>query len=419
MKKLQWQTEKRRVKDLIDFDGNPQEQSEWWSKTLAKSLKKYNLVETPVIDVDNTLLAGHGRKHALIAMRRGDEEIDVRVPSRPLTKKEREGYLLISNAVRGSFNPDLLRGFDQDLLLNVIDPDTLANLWNDQLEIEDDSFDEEAELAKIKKPTVKPGEFLQLGDHTLGCIDSTDEKMVRKLVGKERIDFVDVDGPFNIRYSYKGKNGKYGGKEKDDKSTEEYRAFLRSLIANSIAVSKTDAHYVFWCDERWVWLLQELYAELGIVSRRLCIWVKNGTYPTENVAFGKATEFACYGTRGSPYLNDRVRNPHTILNKEIGSGNRAIEDIADLFNIWLVKRLPGTTYEHPTQKPPSLHEKVLRRCTKVNDAVLDLCAGSGSLMISCEQMKRRAFLAEIDPIFATLIKNRYEKFSGQKARKLN
>src|SRR3989344_4467608 len=126
MKKLQWQTEKRRVKDLIDFDGNPQEQSEWSSKTLAKSLKKYNLVETPVIDVDNTLLAGHGRKQALIAMRRGDEEIDVRVPSRPLTKKEREGYLLISNAVRGSFNPDLLRGFDQDLLLNVIDSDKLA-----------------------------------------------------------------------------------------------------------------------------------------------------------------------------------------------------------------------------------------------------------------------------------------------------
>jgi len=209
-KKLEWCTVQRRVRDLVVFAGNPQEQNDWSLPTLIKSLKKYNVVEAPVIDTDNTLLAGHGRKKALVEIGRADEEIDVRMPSRPLTKKEREGYLLISNSVHGSFNPDLLRGFDTELLLNTIDPDTLARLWDDHLETEGDDFDEEKEKAKIKTPTVKPGDFLQLGAHTLGCFDSTDEKMVHKLVGNTRIDFVDVDGPFNIKYSYKGKNNKYG-----------------------------------------------------------------------------------------------------------------------------------------------------------------------------------------------------------------
>jgi DNA modification methylase len=194
---------------------------------------------------------------------------------------------------------------------------------------------------------------------------------------------------------------------------------MKSLIQNSMSVSKQDAHFIFWCDERWVWLLQELYQELGIESKRLCIWIKDNAMPTPKVAFNKCTEFAVYGTIGTPHINDRIKNLNTIANKEVGSGARVIDEIIDLYSIWLAKRLPAAQYEHPTQKPPSLHEKALRRCTRVGDTVLDITAGSGSLMVACEQMKRRAFLCEVDPIFATLIKNRYEKISGKKARKLN
>jgi len=39
-------------------------------------------------------------------------------------------------------------------------------------------------------------------------------------------------------------------------------------------------------------------------------------------------------------------------------------------NIWLTKRLPSTEYEHPTQKPPTVYEKALRRCTKPGDMYL-------------------------------------------------
>ncbi len=63
-----------------------------------------------------------------------------------------------------------------------------------------------------------------------------------------------------------------------------------------------------------------------------------------------------------------------------------LDDIYDLFNIWLVKRLPAQNYEHPTEKPPTLHEKALRRCTRVGDITLDLFGGSGSTLLA-EQLK--------------------------------
>ncbi len=418
---LVWSTEQRQVKNLLPFKKNPRRMSDKQIADLTQSLEKFGLVEIPAIDTDNKIVAGHQRIAVLQLLGRGDETIDVRVPNRKLSKSEYEQYLLTSNRVHSDWDYEILSEyFDLDtMLISGFDDSDLSVVFADSLETEDDGFNTDEELKKIQKPTVKPGEFFKLGDHTLGCIDSTDEILVRKLVGKNKIDFVDVDPPFNIKYSYQGKNNKYGGQEKDDRSLVDYKSFITALIRNSIAVSKPDAHYIFWCDERWVFLLQQLYQDLGITSQRLCIWVKDNAMPTVQIAFNKVTEFACYGTIGSPYLNDKVKNINTIMNKEVGTGQRLVDDILDLFNIWLVKRLPGNSYIHPTEKPVTLHEKALRRCTRVGDSVLDLTAGSGSLMVACEQLKRRAFLAEADPLFATLIIKKYEKLTGKKAKKLN
>ena len=76
------------------------------------------------------------------------------------------------------------------------------------------------------------------------------------------------------------------------------------------------------------------------------------------------------------------------------------------------------TYEHPTQKPPTLSEKPLKRCTKVGDIVLDLFGGSGSTLIACDQLKRTALLLEHEPIFIDLIIKRYEKLTNTKAIKI-
>jgi hypothetical protein len=47
---------------------------------------------------------------------------------------------------------------------------------------------------------------------------------------------------------------------------------------------------------------------------------------------------------------------------------------------------------------------------------IDLFGGSGSTMISCEQLKRKARLVEQDPVFCDVIIKRWERLTGKKAK---
>ena len=93
MKKLKWHNEKRKVNDLLPYSKNPRKINDKQISDLKRSLKKFNLVEIPAIDVDNKIIAGHQRIKVLQLLGRGDEVIDVRVPNRKLTSKEYEQYL--------------------------------------------------------------------------------------------------------------------------------------------------------------------------------------------------------------------------------------------------------------------------------------------------------------------------------------
>jgi DNA modification methylase len=78
--------------------------------------------------------------------------------------------------------------------------------------------------------------------------------------------------------------------------------------------------------------------------------------------------------------------------------------------------MAGKDMEHATSKPPKLHEKAIRRCTKINDIILDSFLGSGSTLIAGESLKRRVFGTELEPAFCDLIIKRYEKLTGIKAK---
>lgn len=422
--KLEWSTVRRKVNDLLPYSKNPRVISKKQISDLERSFKKFNLVELPAINLDGQIAAGHQRIRVLQLLGRGEEEIEVRIPNRQLTEEEFRDYLLTSNRSGGEFNWDALKtDFDiTELLTAGFDANDLDRIFDDSLAVIDDGFDEAAELENAKLTDIRPGDLFALGPHRLLCADALDPKNVARLMNGATAAMVNDDLPYNIGLSYdKGVGGKssYGGKTDDSKTDAEYSKFVKTVMQNALAVAKPDCHAIFWCDERYVWLFQTLYKELGLDSKRLCIWVKDNASPTPKIAFNKVTEFCVYGTRGSPYLADKVRNLNEIMNKEVTSGNRLHDDIGDLLNIWLVKRLAASGMEHPTQKSPTLHEKALRRCTRPGDIVVDLTAGSGSILSACHQLKRIAYVCDYEPVFCQLIINRFKQISNEKVRKLN
>ena len=198
-KTLTWHTEVRKVDDLVPYEKNPRTLSDKQREDLEASITKFNLVEIPAINTDNTIIAGHARLKIMQLLERGAEEIEVRVPDRKLTKSEFEEYLLRSNKNTGSWDYDLLKEFDTSFLLDIgFDDSDLSDIWDDVLELEDDEFDEEKELEKAKDTDIKTGDIFALGNHKLICGDSTDEKVAKTLLGEKKVQMVYCDPPYNI-----------------------------------------------------------------------------------------------------------------------------------------------------------------------------------------------------------------------------
>ncbi|MFA6518094.1 MAG: DNA modification methylase [Candidatus Shapirobacteria bacterium] len=413
-----------KVTDLKPSEYNPRYWSEKAISDLKKSIRENGFV-IPILANGNksrygVVIAGHFRLK--IAKDLGYKVVPVNFIDISDIEKERKLNLTL-NRVVGDWDFELLKNFDIETLMDIgFDNNDLSKIWDENLETYEDDFDTQAEIEKIKVPKTKLGDIIKLGPHLLVCGNSMDLKVVQRLTSEKMVSMAYFDPPFNIGLDYNkgvGGKGKYGGKTDDNKTDLGYREFLKRVIENGLAISKPDVHVFIWNDERHIGLIQDLYKEIGIENKRVCLWIKNGFSPTPNVAFNKSYEACIYGTIGKPSISENPKNLNEILNKEIGSGNRTIDDILDLLNIWLVKRLPGSEYSHPTEKSPTLHEKAIRRCTKVGDTVLDLFAGSGSTMCSCEQLKRKCLMVEIEPIFCDLIISRFTKLTGKEVTYVN
>jgi len=115
---IKWKTEKRKLGDLIPYEKNPRILTDKQKQEIRKSLNKYDLVEIPAINSDNTILAGHQRISILKEIKGSDFEIEVRVPDTKLNENDFKEYLLRSNRNGGEWDWNMLENdFEKDLLL--------------------------------------------------------------------------------------------------------------------------------------------------------------------------------------------------------------------------------------------------------------------------------------------------------------
>jgi DNA modification methylase len=410
------------INKLRPSEYNPRSISDTQLEHLGQSLDEHGFVH-PILANSNPkrafiVVSGHQRLR--VAKQRGFKT----VPTIFINVDEKQERLLNlrSNRIGGEFDNELLfQHFDINTLLKTgFDDIDLGDIWNASLDIDDDDFDQEKAIKKASTTKIKLGDRFELGKHSLICGDATDSAVIKQLVGNLKPAMLYTDPVYNISLDYDkgvGNKASYGGKANDTKTDAEYADFLSAALTNGLAVMGEDAHIFMYCDQTYIGLLQNLMSQHGLTNRRVCLWIKNGFSPVPGVAFNKGYEACVYATRGTPYLSD-IHNLTEILNKDIASGNRAIDDIIDIFDIWLAKRDPGQAYQHPTQKPLTLHEKPLKRCTRIGDIVLDYYGGSGSTLLACEQMNRVALLCEIEPVFCQVVIDRYELLSGEKAIKL-
>ncbi len=75
--------------------------------------------------------------------------------------------------------------------------------------------------------------------------------------------------------------------------------------------------------------------------------------------------------------------------------------------------------DHPTQKPVVLFETPIRNHLRPGGVLYDPFAGSGPAIVAAERLGRTCYAMEIDPRYAQVAIERWERFTGRHAERLD
>lgn len=120
MEHLSWHMETRKIRELVPTDKNPRKLTAQGREQLEKKIRELGLFEVPTIDADGKLLNFNQRFKILMALGRGEEMIDVRVPNRKLTDAEVKQIVITSNVHDGEWDKIVLEEHYADIDLSAL-----------------------------------------------------------------------------------------------------------------------------------------------------------------------------------------------------------------------------------------------------------------------------------------------------------
>jgi len=396
MIKLSWHIEQRKASELIRWDKNPRKMSEKDREDLHNSFDRFDYVEVVIINTDNHLIGGHQRLNEMEASGRMDDIIDVRVPNRKLNKKEFEELAIRLNKNRGDWDDELLGNFFKmdDLKDWGFEGDELSKIFDGLIEVTDDEFDYDAELEKVKVPVTKPGDIYLLGDHRLLCGDSKVSENWAILMDGKMGNLQLTDPPYNVDYTG-------GTTEKlkiinDKMSDKDFLQFLTDSFSASADVLHPGASsYIFHSDSEGM-NFRKAFTDAGNKLAQCLIWVKN------SIVMGRQDyqwqhEPILYGwKKGGSHKWYSDRKQSTVLQFD----------------------RPFRSEDHPTMKPIELVGYLMQNSSLVRHIVIDGFVGSGTTIVTAEQLNRICYAMDEDPRCCDVIVKRWELLTGQKAKRI-
>jgi len=160
--------------------------------------------------------------------------------------------------------------------------------------------------------------------------------------------------------------------------------------------------------------------QLGRV-RQMLIWNKN-CFTLGRSDYQWKHEACLYGwTEGASHYFIDDRSQSTVFeDKKIDVAKLKKEEMRDMLKEILSDKIsttvidedkPSRNAEHPTMKPLKLLARLVKNSSRIGDIVLDNFGGSGSTLITCEQLNRSCYTMELDPKYADVIVKRYLNFA--------
>jgi len=402
-------------------------------------LKEFGFRQPIVVDSDGVIVCGHTRYKA--ALKLGLKKIPVHVAT-DLSPEQVRAYRIADNQTSNLSDWDyqilpielselMDAGFDMDLL--AFDEKELTQLLN--AEVQQGNTDPDQIPEPPDEPITRPGDIWILGDHRLMCGDSGSPEDLDRLLDGDTIHLVNTDPPYNVKVEPRSSTAIAAGLsshpdlskkmhhqsfdvergatnpakakkkmrpkdrplENDFVSDGDFNQMLSAWFNNASRVLKSGGSFYIWGGYANLGNYPKPLKEAGLYFSQGIIWDKQHPVLTRKDYMG-AFEICFYGWKEG------------AGHKFYGPNNAT--------DLWHVKKVNPQSMVHLTEKPVELAVRAIQYSSKVGENVLDLFGGSGSTLIACQQTGRKAFLMELDPLYCDVIVDRFEKFTGLKAQRI-
>ena len=373
--------------ESLKVDGlNPNRMNEQQRDALKENMRKFGFLVDIITNKDGVIADGQHRWE--LAQELGMTE----VPIRRLDVSEVDRRILrqVMNKLKGHHDPvrdDMEFKFisendgfeDLNRLLGESDKKLVQFLANMEKEgLNEDSLDVDSARANPAYK-IELGEVWQLGDHRLVCGDSTKPEDVEKLMQGAKADMVFTDPPYgqlkimNARQEVAAKVGTY--KEYANHGDFDFKP-VWEIIKD-------------WECKKVIWGANHFCGFMPITSSWI-VW-------------------------------DKRAGEHSFFSDcELAWTNLGIcTKILSITWQGMIREGESTPRVHPTQKPIDLTTKIVQNYAPDSKLILDLFGGSGSTLIAAEKTNRKCYMMEIDPVYCSVIIERWEKLTGLKAKKIN
>jgi site-specific DNA-methyltransferase (adenine-specific) len=209
-------------------------------------------------------------------------------------------------------------------------------------------------------------------------------------------------------------------------ASEQFRDFLtKAFGCMNDSLKKGGAFYVWFASREHI-NFETALNNNGLEVRQELIWNKNSLILGRQDYQWKH-EPCLYGWKDGDthyFIDDRTQTT-VIEDKKPDIKKMKKEEMQALLEEIYSDKVSSTVINedkpsvndlHPTMKPIKLLARQVKNSSRVSELVLDLFGGSGSTLITCEQLGRRCYMMEYDPQYMDVIIERWENFTGQKAK---
>lgn len=225
------------------------------------------------------------------------------------------------------------------------------------------------------------------------------------------VNLIVADPPYNLNKNF--------GKWDESKKKDVWLPWSKEWLNESKRVLKEDGSiFVYGIHHHLCWLQCHMI-DIGLEYRRQIIWYyENGFSGYKNTLqahyepllwFSKSNEYTYHVIREPYKSEERLKNKIT-KNGKVWTPHPDGRMAGDVWSFPTLagKRFQNEKVDHPTQKPLSISERIVKHFSNEGDLIVIPFAGSGSECVAAKKLNRNFIGFELNPDYIEIANKRLQ-----------